>query len=200
MLPEITTMDNAACIELLRGAQLSEGAHRKPNGVLGAMNKASSAVKSGKGGEKKDEDLVQDLIARFSTQGSFVGNPFQPDAPGGHNFGINHYAGACQYDATDFVDKDVDLLDSAFVTLLRNSGDAFVSKLMSGPSLATERHSKDDSIIVQAQVSSRPLRQPTPVALVDGSVPTPEQEHPHLDPGKVYPVTTQLNYTLSEIM
>ncbi|THG97676.1 hypothetical protein EW026_g4373 [Hermanssonia centrifuga] len=199
-LPQLTTMDNSACIELLRGAQLSERAHRKPGGILGAMNKASSSAKSGKGGDKRDEDLVQDLVSRFSTHGSFVANPSVPTSENVRMFGVNHYAGSCSYDATDFVEKDVDLLDSAFVTLLRNSSDSFVSKLMSGPSLATERHSKDDGIIVQAQVSSRPLRQPTPIASPDGTLPTSTEEHPRLDPTKVYPVTTQINYNLSEIL
>lgn len=136
-LPSVAIMDNSACIELLRGAQLTERAHRKPAGVLGSMSKACSAAKSGKGGDKKDDDLLQDLAARFSTHGSFVGSSNTPGTPDRHSFGINHYAGSCNYDVTDFVEKDGDLLDAAFVTLLRNSSDPFVSKLMSGPSLAT---------------------------------------------------------------
>ena len=57
-----------------------------------------------------------------------------------------------------FVEKDLDLVNSAFVSLLCNSSDGFVSKLLFGPSLTAERHSKDAQIIVQAQVSYRPLR------------------------------------------
>jgi len=30
MLPQVSTMDNSACVELLRGSQLSEPAHKKP--------------------------------------------------------------------------------------------------------------------------------------------------------------------------
>lgn len=200
-LPEVTTMDNSACIELLRGAQLNERAHRKPTGVLGVMNKASSNAKSGKGGEKRDEELLQELAQRFGTHGSFIANPQPTAGPSGRLlFGINHYSGAVTYDAESFVEKDTDILDAAFVTLLRNSKDAFVAKLMSGPSLAAERHSKDESIIVQAQVSSRPLRQATPIPALDGSLPSAAEEHPRLDPTKAYPVTTQVNYNLSEIM
>ena len=198
-LTPVAIMDNAACIELLRGAQLSERAHRKPGGVLGVMNKAASSAKSGKGGDKRDEDMYQDLVAKFGVHASFVSSPVGPGSTEKHMFGINHYSGSCSYDTTGFVEKDVDILDSAFVTLLRNSTDPFVSKLMSGPSLATERHSKDDAIIVQAQVSSRPLRQPTPIIATDGSLPNAGEEHPRLDLSKVYPVTTQLNYNLSEL-
>ncbi|KAH8092468.1 chitin synthase [Cristinia sonorae] len=196
-LPAISIMDNSACIELLRGAQLSERAHRKPSGVLGVLNKACSSAKSGKGGDKRDEDMLQDMTAKFGSHASFITNAAGADSR--RTFGINHYAGPCSYDVHHFVEKDVDILDSAFVTLLRNSTDPFVSKLMSGPSLATEHHSKDEGIVVQAQVSSRPLRQPTPIAAADGSLPSPSEEHPRLDLSKVYPVTTQLNYNLSEI-
>lgn len=198
-LPTISTMDNSACIELLRGAQLSERAHRKPGGILGVMNKACSNAKSGKGGDNRDEELVQDLNSKFSVHASFVTQHSMPGANDKMMFGINHYAGSCSYDASHFVEKDVDILDSAFVTLLRNSSDPFISKLISGPSLATERHSKDEGIIVQAQVFSHPLRHPTFIAASDGSLPLSTEEHPHLDNSKVYPVTTQLNYTLSEI-
>ena len=83
--------------------------------------------------------------------------------------------------------------------MLRSSSDGFVSKLLSGPSLAAERHSKDDQIIVQAQVSSRPLRNPSPVLSSNNTLPAVQDEHPRLDPGKTYPVTTQLNFTLLEI-
>ncbi|KAG6877249.1 hypothetical protein C0993_009166 [Termitomyces sp. T159_Od127] len=193
-LPSIVTMDNGACIEFLRGAQLNERSQRKPNGLLGIFNKGSSAFKSGKGGDHRDEDMLQELVTKFGVHASFVANP-------GHAsektlFGINHYSGPVSYDVTKFVERDSDLLDSAFVTLLRNSTDPFVAKLLSGPSLAAERHSKDETIIVQSQVSSRPLRHATPIPLPNGDLP---EEHPHLDPSKTYPVTSQLNFTMSEI-
>jgi chitin synthase len=196
-LPSIATMDNGACVELLRGAQLSERAQRKPGGMLGIMNKACSSYKSGKGGDHRNEDALQELISKFGVHASFVASPSQGGAADRKLFGINHYSGSASYDISKFIEKDSDLLDSAFVSLLRSSTDPFVSKLLSGPSLAAEKHSKDESIIVQAQVSSRPLRQPTPISAPDGSLPS--DEHPHLDPGKTYAVSTQLNFTLSEI-
>ena len=197
-LPPATTTDNSACVELLRGAQLNERAHKKPGGVLGILSKACSSYKSGKSGDKKDEDLLQDLVSRFGVHTSFDVSPSGAGNTERNLFGINHYAGSCPYDVTGFVEKDTDILDSAFVTLLRNSGDPFISKLFAGPSLAAEKHSKDDSMIVQAQVSSKPLRHPTPVTSPGQT--EADDEHPHLDPSKVYPVTTQLNFTLSEII
>ena len=196
-IPAITTMDNAACVELLRGEQLSERAHRKPNGVIGVMNKAASSFKSGKSGENKDEDMLQDLISKFGTHVSFVASP-SVSGPNDRNlFGINHYSGPCSYDVTGFVEKDASLIDPAFIALLRNSADPFISKLMSGVGMALEKHPKDETIVVQAQVFSRPIRQPTPIAHPTGT--TPPDPHAELDPSKVYAVTTQINYTLSQI-
>lgn len=194
-LPSIQTMDNSACVELLRGVSLGDRAHRKPGGVLGVMNKASSNYKQGKGGEKRDEDMLQDMMTKFGVHSSFVSSPSVGGAADRNLFGINHYAGPCSYDVSGFIEKDTDLLDAGFVSLLRGSGDSFISKLVSGPSLATEAHSQDASIVVQAQVSSRPLRHPTPI---QGA--TPSNDEPNaLDSSKTYPITTQLNHTLSEL-
>ncbi|KAF5363873.1 hypothetical protein D9756_000062 [Leucocoprinus leucothites] len=196
-LPNISTMDNGACVELLRGAGLNERAQRKPGGLLGVMNKACSSFKSGKSGDHRDSDLLQEMASKFGVHASYIASPSIGGAQDRFLFGINHYAGSSTYDITGFVEKDSDLLDSAYVTLLRGSSDAFVSKLLSGPSLAAERHSKDENIIVQAQVSSRPLRQPT--TIVTDTSASPIDDHPRLDPTKTYPITSQLNFTLSEI-
>ena len=184
-------MDNGSCIELLRVALITERAQRKPGGLLGVLNKACSSFKSGKDGDSRNDDLVRELSSRYSVHTSFVAS--STGTTDKRSFGINHHTSSCSYDISQFVEKDADLLDSAFVSLLLNSSEPFVSKLFSGPSLAAERHSKDDDIIVQAQVSSRPLRQPTPI------YPSTDDEHPRLDPNKTYPITTQLNFSLSEL-
>ncbi|KAF8509357.1 chitin synthase [Hysterangium stoloniferum] len=192
-LPKITTMDNSACIELLRGAQLSPTPQRKPAGLLGMVSKAATAYRSGKLGENKDEQLLKEIVDKYNTHASFVVNPSATVATEGRLFGINHYSGNCSYDASQFVEKDADTLDSGFVPLLRGSSDTFVRKLFSGPSLAIETHYQDQNTVVQAQVSSRPLRRPTQtVQQADDLAP--------LDPTKVYPVTTQLNFNLSELL
>ena len=193
----ITTMDNVACVELLRGEQLNERAHRRPNGVIGVMNKAALSFKTGKAGENNDGDMLQDLISKFGTHVSFIASP-SVSGPNDRNlFGINHYAGPCSYDVTGFVEKDAGLIDPAFITLLRHSADPFISKLMSGVGMALEKHPKDETIVVQAQVFSRPIRQPTPAPSPNGTAPS--DPHAELDPSKTYAVTTQINYTLSQI-
>ncbi|KAH7928935.1 glycosyltransferase family 2 protein [Leucogyrophana mollusca] len=189
-LPPIVAMDNSACAELLRGPYTAERNSRKPGGLLGVVDKAVTSYRSGKGGEARNDELLQDLVSKFGTHSSFVAAPSSDER---RSFGINHYAGPCSYDATNFVEKDADLLDPAFVTLLRGSTDAFVAKLMSGPSLSTEKHQGDGETIVQAQVSSRPLRTPTVLS-------SNTDESPRLNPAKIYPVTTQLNQSMWDVL
>lgn len=188
-LPAVVAMDNSACAELLRGPSLSERSSRKPGGLLGVLDKAATSFKGGRGDAQRDDELLQDLTSKFAVHSSFV----SPTPEERRSFSINHYAGSCSYDISSFVEKDADLLDPSFVTLLRGSSDSLVAKLMSGPSLSTEKHQSDEDTIVQAQVSSRPLRSATPLS---GTQP----DNARLNPSKIYPVTTQLNQSISDIL
>lgn len=105
--------------------------------------------------------MLQELVSNFGVHTSFI-TPGSAECPDKMTFGINHYTGDCTYDTRGFIEKDTDILDCAFVTPLRNSSDPFIAKLMAGPSLATKQHSIDESIVVQAQVSSRPPPCPYP--------------------------------------
>ncbi|KIO21052.1 hypothetical protein M407DRAFT_29316 [Tulasnella calospora MUT 4182] len=194
-LPAVETMDNSACVEILRGAQLADRSQRKPGGILGIMGKAASASRQGKStSDRKDEDMLAEITATCAGHSSFVANP--PQSTSRTLFAINHYSGPCTYDVRGFVEKDVDLLDSAFVQLLRRSTDGFVSRLVSGPSMATEVHPKDATTVVQAQVSSRILREPTSIP---NALPEPE-DAPMLDHSKIYPVTTQVNFDNTRLL
>jgi len=128
ILPPVPTMDNTPCVELLRGAPLSEHASCKPGGLLGIMAKACTSYKSGKAGEKKAEDMLQDLISKFGAHPSFVASPSQAGTSERNLFGINHYAGNCSYDVMSFIEKDADLLDATFVSLLCHSSDVCLSE------------------------------------------------------------------------
>ncbi|KAL0070282.1 hypothetical protein AAF712_002774 [Marasmius tenuissimus] len=211
-LPAIATMDNSACVELLRGSNVVEKPLRKPGGLLGTMSRAASAHKAGKGSDHRNEDLHQELVTKYGVHASFVASPSQGGAADRGLFGINHYAGTCVYDVRDFVERDTDLVDAAFVTLLRGSTEAFVAKLFSGPGVAAERHVMDENIVVQAQVMSRPMRAATSVSdhtavvrdSLDAGRTSADLEHveekPELGRGKTYPVSTQVTFTLSDLL
>ncbi|KAJ7623767.1 chitin synthase [Roridomyces roridus] len=201
---------NEACVELLRGVPISDPAlipAKKADkevgvrGVLGVLGRASMALKTGKGADRdRDEELLAELTGRFGSHASFDPTPLPPGAGGvgtgnlsarPRAFGISHYAGPCSYDVKGFVSADADLLDPAIVTLLRASTVPFVAKLFAGPSLAAEPHARDVNTVVQAQVSSRPLRMPK----LGG-----EAALRRLDPGKTFGTITQLDGTLSALL
>ena len=188
-LPSVPIVDNSTSVELLRGSIANKAS--MPNGILGMIGKAVSTFRQGKSSEKRDEDLLRELNSRFSVHSTFGKPGSDPHSTVGL-FTINHYAGNCTYDMSGFVERDADLLDAAFVSLLRSSSDPFISKLVSGPSLSVETHYNDPNIIVQAQVSSRPLRRPTTVS--GAAIESP------LDAQMIYPATTQINSTIVELL
>ena len=150
-LPSIATMDSGACIELLWHIQLSEQSQCKSGDVLGIVNEAFSVYKSGKSDDCGHEDMQQELFSKYSIHASFIPNP-SSSSINCTIFGINQYSGSVSYHLFSFIIKDSDLVNSAFVSLLHtSSSEPFVTKLLSGLSLAEEKHYKDEHIIVQAK-------------------------------------------------
>lgn len=194
-LPEVVTEDNITCVELLRGGLIgSSSTDRKPGGLLGSLDKAAIDVKAGIKKEDDDALLLSDMdgftpnlayLSSSKVQSSEGSVTQQRDA-----FGVRHYQGPCNYSVTGFVAQDMDNFDSAFVQILRRSQVSFIARLFAGPSLASEKHPLDNQTIVSAQVSARPLRQPT---LAGNSTPL-------LDPSKPYNVSRQVNATLASIL
>jgi chitin synthase len=202
-LPAVVTMDNAACVEMLRGGLLagpSSRLNKSPGGVIKALSKASDTLKGGEErNEERAEHILENLHSSFGRHGSFTVSPAGPSPA--HVFGINHWSGQCVYDASDFVDKNADVMDKQLVDLLRESSDSFISKLVSGPGLATEGHPLDPNITVEAQVSSIPLR--TPTSIINPLIGTRPIDAPSewpLDPSIPHPVTSQINATLSTML
>jgi chitin synthase len=103
---------------------------------------------------------------------------------------------SCLVVGKGFVKKDYRLLYTSFVSLLRQSSDLWISKLVSGLGMAIERHHKDESILVHSQLSSilfvilhHLLRLMGP-SRRRMSMPSSIQEKPSCDPAQ---------YTLSQI-
>ena len=204
-LPAVNIMENSGCVELLRGGIVDgrEVLSRKPGGLIGMVGKAARDLRHGKviPGPGLDDELTCELGKAFAASPSFVqnpqqgfGNPFMDSsASSKHMFGINHWAGNVSYDAKDFVERDCDRMEAVVVRVLQRSDDPFVSKLFSGPGLCTETHAKDKKIVVRAQASVRPLREPTPF----GGAPEVDDV---LEKDKAYAITTQVDSTLTSLL
>ncbi|GAA6030105.1 hypothetical protein JCM8097_009260 [Rhodosporidiobolus ruineniae] len=204
---DVLPPDGTARIELLRGGRLGGKADRKPGGLLGGLSKTVASLRKGAKADEADDALLGGMREHFAAHPAFVSTPGGPGARTA--FGINHFAGQVTYDAYHFVETDADALDPEFVALLRNSADAFVAKLFSGPSLAAEVHPLDDNTIVAAQVSSMPLRRPSPVKIAASAAPVERDDQkdgeedytaPLLDPLAIHPVSTQLNASISHLL
>jgi len=198
-LPDVLPNDGSARVELLRGGRIGGKADRKPGGLLGGLAKTCSSLRKGTKAEVADDDLLRGMRDHFSSHPAFISTPGGPGAKSA--FGIQHFAGTVTYDSNRFVETDSDALDPDFVAVLRASTDGFVAKLFSGPSLAAEVHPLDDNTIVAAQISSSPLRRPSPIRSSPALIPTDiDYTAPILDSLEIHPVSSQLNSTLAQLL
>jgi len=202
-LPPVITMDNVNCLDLLRGGPLGPKKLAKhPRGIIGLLADVGEQIKGEDREEVKATTIVSHLNQAFGKQPSFIARPAAGLGPAqreGRMFGVSHWAGQVSYDATDFIDSNADVLDKQLVELLRNSHDPFITKLVSGPALSTECHPLDDNIVVEAQVSTAPLRPPTAIAnRLLGSNVQDVVDYP-IDTSVPQPVTAQLNATMATI-
>ena len=118
----------------------------------------------------------------------FVAGPSQARVSKWNLFGIKHYAEKCLYNLTRFIDKDTNLLDAAFVLLLHHSPDTFIFKLVLGSlTLATEKQLRNKSITGKHKYAHiEPLHDPTPILSPDGLLSSGNDDHPQLNPTKIY--------------
>lgn len=198
-LADVIPPDGLSRLELLRGGRVGGKADRKPGGLVGGMSKTCQSVRRGAPADEADEQLVAGMREHYASHTSFISAPSGPGAKSA--FGIQHFAGTVAYDTRGMIEHNLDLLDAEFVALFRASEDGFISKLFSGPSLATEVHPLDEITIVSAQVSNQPLRRPSPV--VESSSVQPSETDftsPLIDPLEIHPLSTQLNATLSLLL
>lgn len=209
-IPRIEFVDqSSARLEMLRGGLLSGKADTKPGGIIGGLAKTSNSQRRGKYNtiEEADNDVLDGMRSHFASHPCFISRPSHSTSQS--VFGIQHWSGPVSYDASGIIQADLGLVDVEFVTLLRNSHDSFVSRLLSGPSLALDRHPLDPTVLVAAQVSSSPLRRPSPILPTYPHIslePTSPRGAPFdstvalIDTSIVQPTCAQLNATLSQLI
>jgi chitin synthase len=76
-------------------------------------------------------------------------------------FTIRHYAGEVDYPVVGLVEENGDIVSGDLMNLINSSKSDFISQLFGQDALNTVTHAKDRTAIVQAQVSSKPLRKPS---------------------------------------
>ncbi|RHZ75834.1 hypothetical protein Glove_209g12 [Diversispora epigaea] len=179
-LPQIETMDNSGCVELLRGDSTINNTTKssnQPGGLISILDLESARILSGVGAN--DSKLLSKLQENFSNHPSFVANPtisysntsssskrFSTIKIGNNNnsagaFGINHFTGQVTYSIDNFIEKNNDNLSTDFIDLFKETKNSFILKLFSGPALAIENHPKNERTVVVAQLPNKPFRSPS---------------------------------------
>lgn len=76
-------------------------------------------------------------------------------------FTVRHFAGEVEYNAENFMEENAEIISGDMMNLLRSSQSSFVQELFGQEALKKVTHQKDKSAILQATVSSKPMRMPS---------------------------------------
>lgn len=76
-------------------------------------------------------------------------------------FTVKHFAGEVEYPVAGLVEENGEVISGDLMNLIRDTKSDFVSQLFGQEALQRMVHPQEKSTIMQAQVSSKPLRQPS---------------------------------------
>ncbi|KAK4905995.1 hypothetical protein LTR66_017760, partial [Elasticomyces elasticus] len=153
-VPATSYMDNS---ETVRGL-LKHG-----NGLLAIIDDQSKRGKT-------DMQLLEALRKRFESKNKAITVSSATAYLPGSNFAttnqhasftIKHYEGEVEYPVTGLVEQNSDLVSGDLMNLVMSTKSAFVGGLFGQEALNTVAHPKEKTTIVQAQVSSKPMRAPS---------------------------------------
>ncbi|KAF3289889.1 hypothetical protein TWF970_003633 [Orbilia oligospora] len=78
-------------------------------------------------------------------------------------FTIRHFAGEVEYPVYGLLEDNGEVISGDIMQLIQTTTSNFVAELFSSKALNTQHHPQEKSAIMQAQLSSKPLRQPSVV-------------------------------------
>eukprot|EP00040_Diaphanoeca_grandis_P033578 m.205984 g.205984 ORF g.205984 m.205984 type:complete len:1169 (-) comp32932_c0_seq1:290-3796(-) len=115
----ITFKDNMPLINMFLG---------KPIGMLALLDEESTFPKA------TDQSMIEKFEHNFKDHESYI---VPSKSKGYPSFGINHFAGIVEYNATNFLEKNRDNLAGGIVELMQDSKIALVEDVFSGEILET---------------------------------------------------------------
>lgn len=77
------------------------------------------------------------------------------------SFTVRHYAGEVEYPVDGLIENDSDVVSGDVMNLIKSTKSGFVRSLFGQEALRTTLHPQEQNTIVQATLSSKPLRQPS---------------------------------------
>ncbi|KAH8809053.1 chitin synthase [Xylogone sp. PMI_703] len=153
-VPANTYFDNSDAVKLL----LKPG-----NGLLSILDDQTRR-------NKTDLQLLESLRKRFEGKNpSITVGSATAKLPGSnfatHNaaagFTVKHFAGEVEYQIAGLVEENGEVISGDLMNLISSTKSDFVAKLFGQESLQRQVHPQERSTIMQAQVSSKPLRKPS---------------------------------------
>ncbi|KAL3449776.1 chitin synthase-domain-containing protein [Aspergillus insuetus] len=100
------------------------------------------------------------------------------------SFTVKHFAGEVDYSTTGLLEENGEVISGDLMNLMNSARNDFVRELFGQEALQTVTHPKEKTAIMQAQVSSKPLRMPsmarrktTPPSRLTFDVPVPEDPY-----------------------
>lgn len=116
---------------------------------------------------RTDAQFIESLKKRFEKKSTaiVVGNS---DSSGnylsqgsGRTFTIKHYAGEVDYSVDGLIEENGEIVSADLMNLMKSTRSDFVRELFGQDALQTIAHPREKTTIMQAQISSKPLRMPS---------------------------------------
>ncbi|CAO3591285.1 unnamed protein product [Absidia cylindrospora] len=149
-IPDVPYFSNAGCVALLS---------RPKHGLIDITNNHSKSTSRG-----YDASMMESFIKYNGTHDSFSSRSADADT---RLFSVRHFDGQVTYNPKGFVDRNKDMLNPDFVTLIRGGSDVpasyntFLLDLFAQKNVSTESHPKEAQAIMNAQQSNKPTRLPS---------------------------------------
>lgn len=138
------------------------GLLKKGNGLLSILDDQTRKGRS-------DSQFLDALRRRFDKKNPSITVGSAVYAPGtsftstgvAASFTVKHYAGEVDYPVNGLVEENGDLVSGDLMSLIQSTKSDFVRELFGQEALQTLAHPKEHTAIMQAQVSSKPMRKPS---------------------------------------
>lgn len=120
--------------------------------------------------DRTDMQLLESLRKRFDNKNPAIVVGSATAVLPGSNFAtqnasaaftVKHFAGEVEYPVKGLIEENSDLLSGDLLNLINSTRSGFVRELFGQKALQTVHHPKEKTTIMQAQVSSKPLRMPS---------------------------------------
>ena len=148
------------------------------NGLLKSGNGLLAILDDQTRRGRTDAQLAESLKKRFESKNLAItvrtagsGNYISPEARSA--FTVKHFAGEIDYSVNGLVEENGEVISGDLMNLMKSTSSDYVRELFGQESLQTVTHPRERTAIMQAQVSSKPLRMPSMARRKTGTTPKP---------------------------